>query len=123
MGYARSVALFSFASRTPDGKGVDDRTRSFVANNRERENHEWWIAANSAHDVVGCLVTVTADSQCGQSMRTVSTNHQRAITVIFFEYTGGLCGICMSSPINSCSVCLPGGNEIIVSVSPAPKCR
>jgi hypothetical protein len=47
----------------------------------------------------------------------------RAITVIFFEYTGGLCGICISSPISNCRVCLPGGNWIIVSVSPAPKCR
>jgi hypothetical protein len=37
------------------------------------------------------------------------TRH-RAMTVIFFEYTGGLCGICMSSPISSCNVCLPGGS-------------
>ncbi len=35
---------------------------------------------------------------------------QRAMTVIFFEYTGGLCGTCMSSPISNCKVCLPGGS-------------
>jgi hypothetical protein len=58
----------------------------------------WWIAANSARDFVGCVVT---------PYRAAS---QRAMTVIFFEYTGGLWGMCMSSPISSCNVCLPGGS-------------
>jgi hypothetical protein len=58
----------------------------------------WWIAANSVREFVGCVVT---------PYRAAS---QRAMTVIFFEYTGGLWGMCMSSPISSCNVCLPGGS-------------
>ena len=81
-----------------------------VRRQRQRDSDDvagwsWWIATNNACDCVGCHVTLQRESRV-----VVSVPRQRAITVIFFEYTGGLCGICMSSPINSCNVCLPGGS-------------
>lgn len=65
----------------------------------------WWITTNNARDCVGCDVTLKRGSRV-----VAPIPRQRAITVIFFEYTGGLCGMCMSSPMSSCNVCLPGGN-------------
>ena len=43
--------------------------------------------------------------------------------VIFFDITGGSCGMWSPSPISSCSVWVPGGSSMNVSVWPSPKCR
>ena len=80
-----------------------------VSQSTQRDGYDmadwiWWIATNNARGGVGCDVTLKRDS------RVASITRQRAMTVIFFEYTGGLCGMCMSSPISSCNVCLPGGS-------------
>ena len=44
------------------------------------------------------------------------------VMVIFFDSTGGECGMWFESPNSSCSVCLPGVSVTVVSVCPLPKC-
>ncbi len=43
------------------------------------------------------------------------------VMVIFFDITGGSCGIWFLSPKINCNVCLPGGSSIVASVCPPPK--